>query len=55
MRLLHRWQESLDQTNIVGTVLKDLSKGYDCLSHDLLIAKLAAYSVDLHYLLFTVI
>jgi len=38
--------------NIVGTVLMDLSKAYDCLSHDLLIAKLAAYRVDHHSLSF---
>jgi len=50
--LLCHWQKSLEQTNIVGTVLMDLSKAYDCLSHDLLIAKLAAYRVDHHSLSF---
>ena len=42
-RLLTSWQESLDKDEIVGTVLMDLSKVYDCLPHDLLNAKLEAY------------
>ena len=45
-KLLKSWQKSLDDGKIVGTVLMDLSKAYDCLPHDLLIAKLAAYGVD---------
>jgi len=45
LRLLHLWQRALDDSNIVGTVLMDLSKAYDCLPPDLLIAKLAAYGV----------
>ena len=52
LRLLHRWQSSLDNSKIVGTVLMDLSKAYDCLTHDLLIAKLAAYGVEYHSLFF---
>jgi hypothetical protein len=45
-RLLNSWQSSLDDGKLVGTILMDLSKAYDCLPHDLLIAKLAAYGVD---------
>ena len=44
--LLKSWQNSLDEGKVVGTVLMDLSKAYDCLPHDLLIAKLSAYGVD---------
>ena len=46
IQLLRSWQKSLDNGDIVGTILMDLSKAYDCLPHDLLLAKLAAYGVD---------
>ena len=45
LRLLKRWQACLDNNEIVGTVLMDLSKAYDCLNHELLIAKLQAYKI----------
>ena len=45
-RLLKDWQLCLDNSGVVGTILMDLSKAYDCLPHDLLIAKLVAYGVQ---------
>ena len=33
-------KESLDCGGFVGTILMDLLKAYDCISHELLIAKL---------------
>ena len=46
IRLLEDWRTHLDNKNIVGTILCDLSKAFDTLPHDLLIAKLNAYGID---------
>ena len=45
LRLIENWKKHLDNKNIVGTVLMDLSKAFDCIPHDLLIAKLHAYGI----------
>ena len=42
-KLLTSWQNSLDKGGFVSSILMDLSKAYDCLPHDLLLAKLQAY------------
>ena len=34
------------KSGVIGTVLIDLNNSYDCLPHDLLIAKLAAYGFE---------
>ena len=46
------WRKALDEKKIAGAVLTDLSKAFDCLSHDLMIAKLAAYGFEKSALLF---
>ena len=46
IRLIENWKKHLDNKKIVGTVLMDLSKAFDCIPHDLLIAKLHAYGFN---------
>ena len=45
-KLLQRWQKELDNSGLVGTILMDVSKAYDCLPHDLIIAKFEAYGLS---------
>ena len=45
--MLETWKETTDNSKAFGALLTDLSKAFDCLSHDLFIAKLHAYGLDL--------
>ena len=44
--MLEKWRISLDKKGFGGAVLMDLSKAFDTINHDLLIAKLHAYGFD---------
>ena len=39
--LIEKWKKSLDDKDYGGAVLMDLSKAFDTLNHDVLIAKLS--------------
>ena len=45
IRLLEEWRKSLDNNYVVGRVLMDLTKGFDCVLQDFLSAKLEAYDI----------
>ena len=47
LNLINKWHSCLDNSGVVGTILMDLSKAFDCLPHELILAKLHAYGVDI--------
>ena len=45
-KLLQSWQQVFDNGGFIGTILMDLSKAYDSIPHNLLIAMLEYYGVN---------
>ena len=50
--MLEKWKSATDNNKSFGALLTNLSKAFDCLSHDLLIAKLNAYGFNMSALQF---
>ena len=48
--MLDFWKGATDNNKAFGALLTDLWKAFDCLSHDLFIAKLQAYALDIDLL-----
>ena len=46
LSLIENWKKVLDKKGFGGAVLMDLSKAFDTIKHDLLIAKLYAYGFN---------
>ena len=44
--VMEKWRQSLNNGEVSGALLTDLSKAFNYILHDLLIAKLAAYGFD---------
>ena len=49
---IEKWKAAVENGVVFAVLLIDLSKSFDCIPHDLIIAKLAAYSLDTNALNF---
>ena len=45
--MLEKWKSTVDDNKVFGAALTDLVKTFDCLSHELLLAKLNEYGFSM--------
>ena len=55
LRLTEEWRKQLDNNKIFGALFMDLSKAFDCLPHDLLLAKLETYGFNIDTLTISIL
>ena len=46
LAMIEKWKKAVDNGNVFGALLTDLSKAFHCLPHDLIIAKLNSYGLN---------
>ena len=46
LMMIAKWKETFNKGGLGGALLTDQSKAFDCIKHNLLIAKLAVYGFD---------
>ena len=46
--MVEKWKEVVDKGGLGGALLTDVTKAFDCIKNDLLIAKFSAYGFDSH-------
>ena len=44
--MIDKWKKAVDNNKVFGALLADLSKSFDCICHELLVAKLNAYGLS---------